>query len=156
VAENLVLQNIGTPEFSRNGFLRRDNIMKHARALVEKYDVKPAGCAGNRAGSLSGGNQQKVIIAREVTNNKALLICVNPTRGLDVGAIEYVHRYIVAQRDAGNAVLLISFELDEIMNLSDRIDVMFRGRITGSAEGGAADRRTLGLMMTGGEAHAAG
>jgi simple sugar transport system ATP-binding protein len=156
VAENLVLQNIGAPEFSRNGFLRRDNIMKHARALVEKYDVRPAGCAGNRAGSLSGGNQQKVIIAREVTNDKALLICVNPTRGLDVGAIEYVHRYIVAQRDAGKAVLLISFELDEIMNLSDRIDVMFRGRITAGAECGAADRRTLGLMMAGGEAHAAG
>ncbi|MDR2355774.1 MAG: ABC transporter ATP-binding protein [Clostridiales Family XIII bacterium] len=155
VAENLVLQNVGEPEFSRRGFLRKDNIMKHARALVERYDVRPSGCASAKAGSLSGGNQQKVIIAREVTNDKALLICVNPTRGLDVGAIEYVHRYIVSQRDAGKAVLLISFELDEIMNLSDRIDVMFRGRVAGSVEGGKAEQATLGLMMAGGEVHAA-
>jgi simple sugar transport system ATP-binding protein len=156
VAENLVLQNVGEPEFSRLGFLRKDNIAKHAHALVEMYDVRPAGCASAKAGSLSGGNQQKVVIAREVTNDKALLICVNPTRGLDVGAIEYVHRYIVAQRDAGKAVLLISFELDEIMNLSDRIEVMFRGRSAGSAEGGKADQTTLGLLMAGGDAHAAG
>jgi simple sugar transport system ATP-binding protein len=155
VAENLVLQNIGEAEFSRRGFMRKDNIMKHAHELIEKYDVRPAGCAALKAGSLSGGNQQKVIVAREVTNDKALLICVNPTRGLDVGAIEYVHHYIVAQRDAGKAVLLISFELDEIMNLSDRIDVMFNGRIVGSVEGGKADQATLGLMMAGGEAHAA-
>jgi simple sugar transport system ATP-binding protein len=155
VAENLVLQNVGEPEFSRRGFLRKDNILKHARTLVESYDVRPAGCASAKAGSLSGGNQQKVIIAREVTNDKALLICVNPTRGLDVGAIEYVHRYIVAQRDAGKAVLLISFELDEIMNLSDRIDVMFRGKVAGSVEGGKAEQATLGLMMAGGEIHAA-
>jgi simple sugar transport system ATP-binding protein len=100
---------------------------------------------------LSGGNQQKVIIAREVTNNKDLLICVNPTRGLDVGAIEYVHRYIVAQRDAGKAVLLVSFELSEIMNLSDRIDVMFRGNIAGSVKGSEADQGKLGLMMAGGK-----
>jgi simple sugar transport system ATP-binding protein len=156
VAENLVLLNVGEHEFSRRGFLRKDNIMKHARALVERYDVRPAGCASAKAGNLSGGNQQKVIIAREVTNDKALLICVNPTRGLDVGAIEYVHRYIVARRDAGKAVLLISFELDEIMNLSDRIDVMFRGRRVGSVEGGKADQTTLGLMMAGGDVHAAG
>jgi simple sugar transport system ATP-binding protein len=155
VAENLVLQNVGEPEFSRRGFLRRDSIAAHARALVEEYDVRPAGCAFAKAGNLSGGNQQKVIIAREVTNDKALLICVNPTRGLDVGAIEYVHRHIVSRRDAGKAVLLISFELDEIMHLSDRIDVMFRGRVTGSVAGDRADRAELGLMMAGGEAHAA-
>jgi simple sugar transport system ATP-binding protein len=91
-----------------------------------------------------------VIIAREVTNNTDLLICVNPTRGLDVGAIEYVHRYIVAQRDAGKAVLLVSFELSEIMNLSDRIDVMFRGKIAGSVQGSEAEQSALGLMMAGG------
>jgi simple sugar transport system ATP-binding protein len=108
-----------------------------------------------KAGSLSGGNQQKVIIAREVTNDKALLVCVNPTRGLDVGAIEYVHRHIVSQRDAGKAVLLISFELDEIMNLSDRIDVMYRGKIAGGVEGGEANRAALGLMMAGGGGDAA-
>jgi simple sugar transport system ATP-binding protein len=150
VAENLVLQNISEPDYSDHGFLKRNAIMKHAEELAGKYDIRPQGCAGNKAGSLSGGNQQKVIIAREVTNNKDLLICVNPTRGLDVGAIEYVHRFIVSQRDAGKAVLLISFELDEIMNLSDRIDVMFRGKIAGSMTGSEADQNTLGLMMAGG------
>jgi simple sugar transport system ATP-binding protein len=152
VAENMVLQNIREPEFSKYGFLKRSSIMNHSKRLIEKFDVRPPGCEGNRAGSLSGGNQQKVIIAREVTNDKDLLICVNPTRGLDVGAIEYVHRYIVAQRDAGKAVLLVSFALDEIMNLSDRIDVMFRGKIAGSVEGDKADQSTLGLMMAGGTA----
>jgi simple sugar transport system ATP-binding protein len=150
VAENMVLQNVQEREFSRNGFLRRNNILAHARQLIEKFDVRPSGSAENKAASLSGGNQQKVIIAREVTNNKALLICVNPTRGLDVGAIEYVHRYIVAQRDAGKAVLLVSFALDEIMKLSDRIDVMFRGKIAGSVSGERVDQAALGLMMAGG------
>ena len=111
VAENLVLQNVGEKEFSRRGFLRKKNIGAHAGELVKKFDIRPEDCAEQRAGSLSGGNQQKLVIAREVTNGKDLLICVNPTRGLDVGAIEYVHRYIVAQRDAGKAVLLVSFEL---------------------------------------------
>ena len=84
------------------------------------------------AGTLSGGNQQKVIIAREITNDKDLLIAVNPTRGLDVGAIEFVHRYLVEQRNKNKAVLLVSFELDEIMSVSDRIEVIFDGQITGS------------------------
>jgi simple sugar transport system ATP-binding protein len=150
VEEDLVLQNIGEKEFSRHGFLLKNDISSHAVELIDKFDVRPRDCAGNKAASLSGGNQQKVIIAREVTNNKPLFICVNPTRGLDVGAIEYVHKYIVAQRDAGKAVLLVSFELSEIMNLSDRIDVMFRGKIAGSVEGGKADQATLGLMMAGG------
>jgi simple sugar transport system ATP-binding protein len=150
VAENMVIQNVGEREFSNHGFLRRNSIITHAQRLIEKFDVRPADCFSSKAGSLSGGNQQKVIIAREVTNDKELLICVNPTRGLDVGAIEYVHRYIVAQRDAGKAVLLVSFALDEIMNLSDRIDVMFRGRIVGSVEGAKAEQSMLGLMMAGG------
>ncbi|MDR1247816.1 MAG: ABC transporter ATP-binding protein [Treponema sp.] len=153
VAENLMLQNVGEDEFSRFGFLRKNNIAAHARELIKKFDVRPEGCEEQRAGSLSGGNQQKLIIAREVTNDKELLICVNPTRGLDVGAIEYVHRYIVAQRDAGKAVLLVSFELSEIMNLSDRIDVMFRGKIVGSVAGDRAEQSALGLMMAGGTAH---
>ena len=150
VAENLVLQNVGEKEFSRRGFLRKNSMIAHAGALVKKFDIRPEGCERQRAGSLSGGNQQKLVIAREVTNDKALLICVNPTRGLDVGAIEYVHRYIVAQRDAGKAVLLVSFELSEIMGLSDRIDVMFRGKIAGSVAGDRADQSALGLMMAGG------
>jgi simple sugar transport system ATP-binding protein len=130
--------------------LRKSYISSHAAALIDKFDVRPRNSAGLRAASLSGGNQQKVIIAREITNDKPLFICVNPTRGLDVGAIEYVHKYIVAQRDAGKAVLLVSFELSEIMNLSDRIDVMFRGKISGSVDGDKADQTTLGLMMAGG------
>jgi simple sugar transport system ATP-binding protein len=153
VAENLALQNVGESEFSRHGFLRKHSIIAHARDLIKKFDIRPQDCAEQRAGSLSGGNQQKLIIAREVTNDKELLVCVNPTRGLDVGAIEYVHRYIVAQRDAGKAVLLVSFELSEIMNLSDRIDVMFRGKIAGSVVASGAEQSALGLMMAGGTAH---
>jgi simple sugar transport system ATP-binding protein len=150
VAENMVLQNVQEGEFSRRGFLRKDSILRHSRELIGKFDVRPPGCEELKAKGLSGGNQQKVIVAREVTNNKDLLVCVNPTRGLDVGAIEYVHRYIVAQRDAGKAVLLVSFALDEIMNLSDRIDVMFRGKIAGSVDGAGADQAALGLLMAGG------
>ena len=101
--------------------------------------------------SLSGGNQQKVIIAREVTNDSDLLIAVNPTRGLDVGAIEFVHRYLVEQRNKNKAVLLVSFELDEIMNLSDRIEVIFGGQITGEVMGEDADEKELGLLMAGGK-----
>ena len=101
--------------------------------------------------SLSGGNQQKVIIAREVTNDKDLLIAVNPTRGLDVGAIEFVHKYLVEQRNKNRAVLLVSFELDEIMSLSDRIEVIFDGQITGSVPGKNADEKELGFMMAGGK-----
>jgi simple sugar transport system ATP-binding protein len=149
VAENLVLQNVGDGEFSHRGFLRRNYITEHAAKLMEKFDVRPHTAINLPAKSLSGGNQQKVIIAREVTNDKPLFICVNPTRGLDVGAIEYVHKCIVAQRDAGKAVLLVSFELSEIMNLSDRIDVMFEGKISGSVAGDKADRNELGLMMAG-------
>ena len=100
---------------------------------------------------LSGGNQQKVIIAREVTNNKDLLIAVNPTRGLDVGAIEFVHKYIVEQRNKGKAVLLVSFELDEIMNLSDRIVVISSGKVAGSLLGSEAREGELGFMMAGGK-----
>ncbi|MDR1095631.1 MAG: ABC transporter ATP-binding protein [Spirochaetaceae bacterium] len=155
VAENMALQNVQEREFSKKGFLRKGNIMSHARELIEKFDVRPTDCAGKKAANLSGGNQQKVIIAREVTNDKELLICVNPTRGLDVGAIEYVHRYIVGQRDAGKAVLLVSFELSEIMKLSDRIDVMFRGRIVGSVSGDGVEQATLGFMMAGGIQNAA-
>jgi simple sugar transport system ATP-binding protein len=151
----MVLQNVKEKRFSRRGFLKKNSITVHSRSLIEKFDVRPPDCAGNKAASLSGGNQQKVIIAREVTNDKELLICVNPTRGLDVGAIEYVHRYIVGQRDAGKAVLLVSFELSEIMKLSDRIDVMFRGRIAGSVSGDNVDQAALGLMMAGGVQNAA-
>ena len=150
VEENLVLQNYRQPRFSRKGLLKKDAIHEFAKQCVEKYDVRPAGSETRPAGTLSGGNQQKVIIAREVENNKQLLIAVNPTRGLDVGAIEYVHKYIVEQRNKGNAVLLVSFELDEIMSLSDRINVIYAGQIVSEVPGKEADERELGLMMAGG------
>ena len=150
VEDNLLLQNIDEEPFSRHGALRRGAISEHARKLIEKFDVRPRGCEGHPAGTLSGGNQQKVIIAREVTNDKDLLIAVNPTRGLDVGAIEYVHRYIVDQRNKGKAILLVSFELDEVMSLSDRIDVIFEGKIVGSMAGKDAHEHELSLLMTGG------
>ena len=153
VAENMILQNYKEPAYQKSGLLKKDAIRKYAEEAVEKYDIRPAGCADRPAGTLSGGNQQKVIIAREVNNDKDLLIAVNPTRGLDVGAIEYVHKYIVEQRNKGKAVLLVSFELDEIMSLSDRIDVIYDGKIVGSMAGRDADENTLGLMMAGGTHH---
>ena len=155
VAENLILQNYREPQFSKNGFLKKDTIRAFAGECAEKYDVRPRDSVYKPAGTLSGGNQQKVIIAREVENNKDLLIAVNPTRGLDVGAIEYVHKYIVDQRNKGKAVLLVSFELDEVMSLSDRIDVIYDGRIVGSVPGAEADEKELGLMMAGGGRHEA-
>ena len=150
VEDNLLLQNIGEKPFSSHGVINQKAIDEHASELIEKYDIRPRGCEHENAGDLSGGNQQKVIIAREVTNDKDLLIAVNPTRGLDVGAIEYVHKYIVDQRNKHKAVMLVSFELDEVMSLSDRIDVIFEGRIVGSVKGGEADEKQLGLMMAGG------
>ena len=122
---------------------------------MEKFDVRPAGSYAQASGTLSGGNQQKVIIAREITNDKELLIAVNPTRGLDVGAIEFVHKYLVEQRNKNRAVLLVSFELDEIMSLSDRIEVAFHGNINGSVDGkdianGTIDEKDLGVLMAGG------
>ena len=151
VEDNLILQNFGESPFSEKSILKRGPIAEHANAAIEKYDIRPQGCAKRPAGTLSGGNQQKVIIAREVTNDKDLLIAVNPTRGLDVGAIEYVHKYLVEQRNKGKAVLLVSFELDEIIGLSDVIKVIFDGKIVSSMPGKEADENTLGLLMAGGQ-----
>lgn len=153
VAENMILQNYNQPQFANRGMLKKGEMQRFADALVKKFDIRPTDSAVRPAGTLSGGNQQKVIVAREVSNDKDLLIAVNPTRGLDVGAIEYVHKYIVEQRNRGRAVLLVSFELDEIMSLSDRIDVVYDGRINGSMAGKDADENTLGLLMAGGKKH---
>lgn len=155
VAENLILQNYMKEPYSKKGVLKKDAIMAHAKDIVERFDIRPAGSESRPAGTLSGGNQQKVIIAREITNDKDLLIAVNPTRGLDVGAIEFVHRYLVEQRNKNKAVLLVSFELDEIMSVSDRIEVIFDGQITGSMPAAGADEKTLGIMMAGGKQHEA-
>ncbi len=151
IEDNLILQHFEEAPFSKKGILQRKAIYDNATRLMEDFDVRPRGAQLKPAGTLSGGNQQKVIIAREVTNDKELLIAVNPTRGLDVGAIEFVHKYLVEQRNKGRAVLLVSFELDEIMNLSDRIEVIFDGQINGSVSGKDADEKTLGFMMAGGK-----
>ncbi|MBS6395842.1 MAG: ABC transporter ATP-binding protein [Clostridiales bacterium] len=149
--DNLILQHFEEEPYAKKGFLDRKAIREHATELIEKFDVRPRGSEGAPTGTLSGGNQQKVIIAREVSNDKELLIAVNPTRGLDVGAIEFVHKYLVEQRNKNRAVLLVSFELDEIMSLSDRIEVIFDGQITGSVPGREADEKELGFMMAGGK-----
>ncbi len=151
VEDNLILQNYKEEKFSKKGRLNRAAIRKFATECIEKYDIRPQKSEDRAAGTLSGGNQQKVIIAREVENDKDLLIAVNPTRGLDVGAIEYVHKYIVDQRNKGKAVLLVSFELDEIMSLSDQIDVIYDGKIVDRVPGKLADENELGLMMAGGK-----
>ncbi len=151
VEDNLIVQHFEEAPYSMRGMLDRKAIRDHATDLIDHFDVRPRGSELRPAGTLSGGNQQKVIIAREVTNDKELLIAVNPTRGLDVGAIEFVHKYIVEQRNKGRAVLLVSFELDEIMSLSDRIDVIFDGQITGEVPGSSADEKELGFMMAGGK-----
>lgn len=150
VEDNMILQNFKEEPYSKGGILKREPITKNAKELIDKFDIRPRESAKRPAGTLSGGNQQKVIVAREVTNDKDLLIAVNPTRGLDVGAIEFVHKYLVEQRNKYKAVLLVSFELDEIMNLSDRIEVIYNGKIAGSVSGEEADENELGLMMAGG------
>ena len=151
IEDNLILQNYESHPYAKKGILQRDPIFAHASESIEQYDIRPRQSEKRAAGTLSGGNQQKVIIAREVQNDKDLLIAVNPTRGLDVGAIEYVHKYIVEQRNKGKAVLLVSFELDEIMSLSDVIDVIFDGQIVSSIPGKEANENDLGLMMAGGK-----
>ena len=148
--DNLVLQRYFEPEFTdKAGFIRRKNIRSYAQRLIEQYDVRSGQGAVTTARSMSGGNQQKAIIAREIDKNPSLLIAVQPTRGLDVGAIEFVHRQIVAQRDKGNAVLLVSLELDEVMSLSDRILVMYEGEIVGQLDPKTATAEELGLYMAG-------
>ena len=159
VAENTVLQNYKDTRFSKNGILDNEAIEKYAEGIIERFDVRPTDYT-TKARALSGGNQQKVIIGREVDNievaRKAtgeaqLLIATQPTRGLDVGAIEFVHQALVKQRDEGNAVLLVSLELDEVMNVSDRIAVIYEGKIVGIVDAKEADENTLGFMMAGGK-----
>ena len=148
LAENLALHDFRSRPDSAFGVLRPRRIVSRARELLEEFDVRGGG-PNTLASALSGGNQQKVVAAREVSRNPALLIAAQPTRGLDVGAIEFVHRRLVEERDSGRAILLISFELDEIRGLADRILVMYEGRV--AAEFGPdADEAELGLAMTGG------
>ena len=148
--DNIVLQRYFEPEFtSKLGFLKRKNIRKYAERLIEKFDVRSGQGPITRARSMSGGNQQKAIIAREIDKNPEFLIAVQPTRGLDVGAIEYIHKQLVEQRDAGKGVLLVSLELDEVMTVSDRILVMYEGEIVGQLDPKKTTVEELGLYMAG-------
>lgn len=149
VAENLILENYGHEPYSKKSILQEDYIQNQAIELMEKFDVRPRK-PHYKAGDLSGGNQQKVIIAREITDDPDVLIAAQPTRGLDVGAIEYVHHFLLEQRNRGKAVLLISFELDEILNLSDRVAVIYEGQINYITKRKDTDERQLGYYMAGG------
>ena len=148
--DNLVLQRYFEPEFTdKAGFLRRKNIRKYAERLIEQYDVRSGQGPVTIARSMSGGNQQKAIVAREIDKDPELLIAVQPTRGLDIGAIEYIHKQLVAQRDSGKAVLLVSLELDEVMDVPDRILVMYEGEIVGELDPKKTTEEELGLYMAG-------
>jgi simple sugar transport system ATP-binding protein len=153
LAENIALHDYDHPPSSRFGWLYPKRLVEKARGLLEEFDVRGGG-PQTRAGGLSGGNQQKVVLAREIDRNPKVLIAAQPTRGLDVGAIEFVHRRLVGERDEGRAVLLVSLELDEILSLSDRILVIFEGRIVGEFPPGVSEEE-LGVAMTGGGRKAA-
>jgi ABC-type uncharacterized transport system ATPase subunit len=149
LAENLVLQTYFKEEFQKNGFLNFKNIYRHAEQLIQQFDIRSGEGTHSSARSMSGGNQQKAIVAREIDKNPDLLIAVQPTRGLDVGAIEYIHKKLIEQRDSDKAVLLISLELSEVMNISDRILVMYEGEIVGQADPKHVTQQELGLFMSG-------
>ena len=145
----MVLQRFQETRFEKAGFLKKDAIREYANVLIEQYDVRSGQGPVTIARSMSGGNQQKAIIARELDRDKPLIIAVQPTRGLDVGAIEYIHKQLVAERDKGKAVLLVSLELDEVMSLSDRILVLYDGQIVGQLDPKQTNIQELGLYMSG-------
>jgi ABC-type uncharacterized transport system ATPase subunit len=148
--DNIVLQRYFEPQFTNKfGFLKRKEIRKYANRLIEEYDIRSGQGPITKTRAMSGGNQQKAIIAREIDKNPELLIAVQPTRGLDVGAIENVHKQLVQARDAGKGVLLVSLELDEVMNVSDRILVMYEGEIVGEFDPKKVTVEELGLYMAG-------
>ncbi len=155
LACNLVLQSYFEPRFCQNGFLKYDAIYAYADELIEKFDIRSGQGARTIARSMSGGNQQKAIIAREIDRDPDVLIAVQPTRGLDVGAIEYIHRKLIEERDAGKAILLVSLELDEVMQLSDRILVIYEGRIVAELDPKQVTVQELGLYMAGSKKEAA-
>lgn len=147
--QNMVLQRYWQKEFEKVGFIKKKAVRKYSDKLIEQYDVRSGQGSVTRVRSMSGGNQQKAIVARELDREHKLLIAVQPTRGLDVGAIEYIHSQIVKDRDAGAGVLLVSLELDEVMNLSDRIHVMYEGEIVGELDPKKTTVQELGLYMAG-------
>jgi len=149
LAENLVLMEYFEPRFQSHGFLKTKEIMAYADKLIKQFDIRCSEGARTKVRSMSGGNQQKAIAAREISRNPDLLLAVQPTRGLDVGAIEYMHGQIVKARDSGKAVLVVSFELSEVMNLADRILVMYEGEIVANVKPSEVSEKELGLYMAG-------
>lgn len=147
--ENMILQRYFEPEFQNHGFIKKKAMREYAERLIKQFDVRSGQGPITTARSMSGGNQQKAIVAREIDKKHELLVAVQPTRGLDVGAIEYIHKQLVASRDAGKAVLLVSLELDEVMNVSDRILVMYEGEIVGELNPKTTTVQELGLYMAG-------
>ena len=150
LAYNMVLQRYFEPEFrTKLGFLKKKNIKNYASRLIDQFDVRSGQGTATITRSMSGGNQQKAIIAREMDRDHDLLIAVQPTRGLDVGAIEYIHSQLIKERDAGKAILLVSLELEEVLSVSDRILVMYEGEIVGELDPKTTTREEIGMYMSG-------
>lgn len=149
LAYNLVLQTYYTDRFQKLGFLKFDKINAYSDELIKKFDIRSGQGGKTIARSMSGGNQQKTIVAREIDRDPEILVAVQPTRGLDVGAIEYIHKQLIRQRDAGKAVLLVSLELDEVLNVSDRILVIYEGEIVAELDPRSTTEQELGLYMSG-------
>ncbi len=147
--ENLVLQTYYQAPFSKRGVLDQEKIAEKSQQIMEEFDVRTGGGAGTVARSMSGGNQQKAILGREIDRSPAFLIAAQPTRGLDVGAIEYIHNRLVAEREKERAILLVSLELDEILNISDRIAVIYEGKIVGILDPEKTNEKEIGLLMSG-------
>jgi simple sugar transport system ATP-binding protein len=147
--QNAVLQTYFEPRFQKAGFIRFDAIREYARKLIKQYDIRSSQDEESVTRGMSGGNQQKVIIARELDRDPDIVLAVQPTRGLDIGATEYIHKQLIKQRDNGKAVLLVSLELDEVMDVSDRILVMYEGEIVADLNPKEVTVQELGLYMSG-------
>lgn len=147
--QNIVMQKYFEPQFQKHGFILSNAITDYANVIIDRYDVRSGQGPKTIVRSMSGGNQQKALVGREIMRDTDLLIACQPTRGLDVGAIEFIHKQLIEQRDAGKAVLLMSLELDEVMDLPDRILVMYEGEIVGELDPKTTDLKTLGLYMSG-------
>lgn len=148
----MVLERHNEETFGKGIALDLAKIKEFSQKLIDEFDIRPAECADYQAAGLSGGNQQKVIIAREVSSNPDVLIAIQPTRGLDVGAIEFVHKALIRERDRGAAILLISFELDEIMDVADKMAIIYAGKNVGEFDQGTITEEQAGLLMAGGDA----
>lgn len=151
LSQNLILERYWEKEYQELGFIKNKEVKNYAEKLIKQYDVRSGQGPDTPTGSMSGGNQQKAIVAREIDKDPKLLVAVQPTRGLDVGAIEYIHKQLISKRDKGAGVLLISLELEEVMNVSDRILVIYEGEIVAELNPKEVTVQQLGLYMSGAE-----